>query len=242
MEPEQRITPKQIVACAIAVLTLIGALYVVSDYYQLNIGSTVNNFFQNGTIYNISPDRDNSQANPTATSTVTAPPTATPKPTQQLTSPTPNPSPNPDNNSGGGNSSANNSDGTNKPTPTPTPTPTHPPEKPTIELTPGTTVTGAITATNDSNRYKIVLTEAGRLMLTIPYNDNAPDTLSIRYFDSNNVQIKSESKSLYRPIGNFDSGTYYGRIDLDAGTYYIEIAKFSIYTGGYEMSVDFATY
>lgn len=122
-------------------------------------------------------------------------------------------------------------------TSTPTPAPTQPPEKSTTELSFGETVSGAITATTNSNTYRVVLTQAGRLTLTLPYVANGVAYLHIKWSDSNGAQIRHDSQGFSASYSRYSQ-----YVDLEAGTYYIEIAKFNSHTGVYELSVAFVEF
>ncbi|MDR0459954.1 MAG: hypothetical protein LBH62_00715 [Nitrososphaerota archaeon] len=167
----------------------------------------------------------NSQVNPSTATT--APPTSNPNPTQKSTSATP--SLNPD------------------PTPTPTPTSTSISEITTTELTFGETVSDSITTTVNSNRYSVVLPQTGRLTLTVARDkDLGPGYLSIKLLDSDGVQIGGkDSHYLGGMMVNFNYN-YVLTLDLDASTYYIEVANanMQVYsrTGVYYVQVDFTPF
>jgi hypothetical protein len=189
----------KIVASVLAIIALIIGGGYVANHYQFNIGSTViNNIFQGG---------DNSQTNPPAAATV--PPTA-PNPTQQSTTTAPN-------------SNTNDDSGGSTPTSTPTPTPTSTPA-PTTKLSFGEPVSGTITPDIRSNRYSIVVPQAGRLTLNVTKGSPiAPSYLEMRLMNSNDETIKFNQNVF--STGNKQSTT---NIDLEAGAYYIQLKEHSL--------------
>ena len=88
-------------------------------------------------------------------------------------------------------------------------------------ITSGQTVTGFISYQDANDFYKVVLTQASRVTLTIPYDADGPSYLLINWLDADGGQIRTNSHyfSPYVPMA------YNHYEDLEAGTYYIEIAK-----------------
>jgi len=212
------------ITAILVIIATIGGFFAVSNHYQLNIGGTVNNIFNNFQ------SSDSSQANPPAvpTATLTAPPkpasasdvgssdqntaTAPPDPPPESTQPTVS---------------------FHTPTPPPTPKPT-----PTIDLPFGVIATNSFTTTGTSQHtYKIVLPETGRLTIAVSNGDTyGVKTLNMNLDDSNGKSVK------YASTTSLPSTLYpYIRVDLDAGTYYFVVTR-TLYTGTYNVQADFVPF
>jgi len=97
-------------------------------------------------------------------------------------------------------------------------------------LVPGLTVRGSITEQNDRGIYRYVLTEPGRLIVEVTRNTLPSMGIVINWLDVNGVRIG----------GTSNVSSYNDFIDLEAGTYYIEMVKRSnSYTGTYDLRGDF---
>ncbi|MCL1977613.1 MAG: hypothetical protein FWG55_05900 [Candidatus Bathyarchaeota archaeon] len=182
-----------------------------------------------------------SQTNPTAT--VTAMSTATPNPTQQSTSATPSPNSSSSNGGNGdGDSSTSTSTSTSAPTPTPTSTPT-----PTTELSFGEPVSGSITPAIRLNRYSVVLPQAGRLTINVAKGGPiAPSYLQMRLMNSNDEQLEVVRDVFHGGVKASDT-----KVDLEAGTYYIQLEEYvflyntgspSLSNGAYTLTVKFVPF
>lgn len=92
----------------------------------------------------------------------------------------------------------------------------------------GTTYYGFLTATNNSDVYSITLTQTGRLTINItsPSGDGIANYgARVRWLDSNGIMIRDHNGF------NF---SYNNWVDLEAGTYTVEISSRSAsYTGAY---------
>jgi hypothetical protein len=98
-------------------------------------------------------------------------------------------------------------------------------------ITSGQTVKGFISYQNSNAFYKVVLPQSGRLTLEITGDSvNGPSSLLIKWIDSNGVQIKSNTHA-------FSSSKYTPYMDLEAGTYYIEIVATTSGSGVYNLKV-----
>jgi len=94
----------------------------------------------------------------------------------------------------------------------------------------GQTVKGFISYQDNNDFYKIVLTQTGRLTVGVTREGNMGlSSFTIRWIDSNGVQIRSTTHT--------SSSNYNAYMDLGAGTYYIEIAKYNGNTGVYNLNV-----
>ncbi|MDR0492163.1 MAG: pre-peptidase C-terminal domain-containing protein [Nitrososphaerota archaeon] len=101
-------------------------------------------------------------------------------------------------------------------------------------ITSGQTVRGFISEQDLTDFYKIVLTQAGRLTLEVTRDSTiGPSQLTIRWLDSDGAQIKTANPNL--------ASKYSVYTDLEAGTYYFEIAKSGANTGVYNLQVSFAS-
>jgi len=116
------------------------------------------------------------------------------------------------------------------------PTPTQPPKPSPIELPIGTPVSGSITNTTTLNKYAFVVPQTGTLALSISRDIIfGPTYLSIMLFDSAGVLIEG-SDSQYLGMQNMPIA-HASILDLEAGTYFIEIAPVDDYIGDYWLSV-----
>ena len=100
-------------------------------------------------------------------------------------------------------------------------------------LTLGQTVKGFISHQDGIDVYRYNLTQAGRLTLNISLGSYASGGLYDayeRWYNAGGTQIKS----INRYDGSFDD-----YMDLEAGTYYIEITPYSSYTGTYSLRGNF---
>jgi|GEM_PF-5859224 len=113
------------------------------------------------------------------------------------------------------------------PQPSPQPTAT-----PAIALSFGTPVSSSITAQTASHRYSVVLTQTGRLTISITRDSSiGVSSVTVRLIEaSSGVQIMSDYTST-------TSTSYSKSVDLEAGTYYVEIVKRSSYTGAYNLNI-----
>ena len=97
----------------------------------------------------------------------------------------------------------------------------------------GNTITSNITSTNDQDVYKIVLPKAGKINLNMTSSINSvnvdlEDTVSNKIIDNQYIN-GSEGSPL----------TWSKSADLEAGTYYFKVWKYSSYTGKYDLKVDY---
>jgi len=118
-----------------------------------------------------------------------------------------------------------------------TPTPTQPPKPSPIELPIGTTVLGSITNTTTLNRYEFVVPQADTIEISMTRHDVFGITyVSIAFFDSAGVLIGGNDRQYLGthivPIGQI------WFLELEAGTYFIEIASVDDYTGDYWLVLD----
>ena len=103
----------------------------------------------------------------------------------------------------------------------------------TQTLTLGSTVTSDIISSSDQDIYKIVLPTSGRLdikMISSTYKIN----LNLKDDSGNQVL------SYYPSSGNANASTTWSSpVDLDAGTYYFTVIKFTSDTASYTLGVNF---
>jgi len=98
-------------------------------------------------------------------------------------------------------------------------------------LVPGLTVSSNITLQDSIDLYKYVLTTAGRLTVNVS-NGSGLSYVYVRWYNANGNRIKNETSYYNSAYGEY--------MDLEAGTYYIGIEKYSSsYTGTYNMRGDF---
>jgi len=98
-------------------------------------------------------------------------------------------------------------------------------------LTSGQTVKGFISYQDNSDIYKYVLAESGRLTVNVNLGSNNSIWLYdayVKWYNADGTQIKSD---------NIYSSSVY--MDLDAGTYYIGITPYGSRTGAYSLCGDF---
>ncbi|MCL2164639.1 MAG: InlB B-repeat-containing protein, partial [Oscillospiraceae bacterium] len=97
-------------------------------------------------------------------------------------------------------------------------------------LMPEERVRGFISYQDNADYYSILLPEAGRLTVIVT-RDSLTD-MYVRWYTADGAQIRST---------NYWTGTYSQNMDLEAGTYYIEITPYSTsYTGSYFITADIA--
>jgi uncharacterized protein YjdB len=94
-------------------------------------------------------------------------------------------------------------------------------------LTLGQTVKGFISYQDNVDMYKYVLTQPGRFTVNIT-RGTIPNTPAVRWLNSSGTQIMSYS--------SYSTSPYNDYMDLEAGTYYVEIKPYSSnYTGTYSI-------
>jgi predicted component of type VI protein secretion system len=100
----------------------------------------------------------------------------------------------------------------------------------------GQNVTGFISVTETTSVYKYVLPQSGRLTLKSDNRVDAPigsRSMSLRWLDSNGTVVRNESRVTF---------PYEHSLDLEAGTYYIEVSRVSYAdnnTGAFSLQADF---
>jgi hypothetical protein len=95
-------------------------------------------------------------------------------------------------------------------------------------LTSGQNVKGFISYQDSTDMYRYVLTEAGRLTVSVS-NGSGLSYVYVRWYDANGNQIKSNSSNY--------SSKFEEYMDLEAGTYYIGMEQYSSYTGTYSLTI-----
>ena len=96
----------------------------------------------------------------------------------------------------------------------------------------GTTYSGIITDTNSSDLYTVVLTESGRLSVSVTSeNDIGARNVDLYLLDSSGVTIENARYGTSLP--------YSKSMDLEADTYHIRIDKYSNNTGTYYLLAEF---
>jgi Tfp pilus assembly protein FimT len=125
-------------------------------------------------------------------------------------------------------------------------TPAPSPQEPVIQSTVlsfGSTFSGTITATDDTNHYSITLTQAGRLSVNVTNASTGGFSSPGQYSSTNVVLVRWYSTDGIRVADHSVRGNsffpYNRSVDLEAGTYYIYIVKQGSYTGSYNIKVDF---
>jgi len=93
----------------------------------------------------------------------------------------------------------------------------------------GQTVKGFISYQDTIDMYKYVLTQPGRF--TVNMTNDTISIIDIKWYTANGTQILSGRS--YSSYSNY--------MDLEAGTYYIGIEKYSDYTGTYNLSANLTT-
>ena len=93
----------------------------------------------------------------------------------------------------------------------------------------GQQYSGSISSSNTSQKYNVVLTEPGRLTVNLT---QISDWIHLTWFDNTNTAIRSKTSI------TSSSNTAY--MDLEAGTYYIEISQYINYTATYNLTATFA--
>ena len=98
-------------------------------------------------------------------------------------------------------------------------------------LTIGQTVRGYISLQNSTDYYQYVLTQPGRLTLSVSRGETIGlSQVSYKLLDASGASIISDY---------LVSSTESASRDLEAGTYYVEMSKRSSYTGTYNLSASF---
>jgi hypothetical protein len=100
-------------------------------------------------------------------------------------------------------------------------------------LTPGqTAVIGFISHQNRNGMYRVDLRQPGRLAVHVSRNDNGGmRAMGIAWFDAEGKQVRQRGHN---------GGTYNQQMDLEAGTYFIEITPWSnTDSGTYNLRVEF---
>jgi hypothetical protein len=96
------------------------------------------------------------------------------------------------------------------------------------QLTSGQTVKGLISYKDDTDMYRIVLTQSKKVTLNV--TRDTIDGMFVRWYDANGAELKSACYYwLYSPSSEY--------MDLEVGTYYIGIVQYNSSTGTYSLKV-----
>ena len=103
-------------------------------------------------------------------------------------------------------------------------------------LTFGQTIKGLLSYQDDNDMYKYELTEPGRFYITVNCNTSIPGGVyyipNVKWYNTAGVKIRESTCS-------YNNGVLKDSLDLERGTYYIGIEKYSTYTGRYTLLGNF---